>query len=137
MKNITLSEFLGVALKKYALNQENPEQAQLIDVKQNIHSTFYELFEKYKEHLPVLNKAHFENSGAFPHSKELSHAIDNLYISGLLVREIPNQERFRPTHYPDTSEVIGKKIDEIFENDCSSKRAFYSFVEDLGTLKAA
>jgi len=134
MESIAFTELLGLALKELARTSEKPEDCWLSQKPDRLHPLMQKLARKFSHSLEPLQSLHFACAGAFPYSSELSRALDLLQQSGLIKRENPSFDRFAPTWYQDSQEVIQARTGEVFSGDEQAKREFDAFVKDLSEL---
>ena len=139
MKNITISEFVWLAFKYVVYQSENPKECWFPDNRKALYSKFFELRQKYQDRFPVLDKMHFAQNGAFPYSKELTRAIDNMALSGDIIRQYlgNDEDGFRTAWSDDSEKVIKTARAEIFTSDSEEDKYFSEFVRDLSELRYA
>ena len=82
---------------------------------------------------------HFAQNGAFPYSKELTRAIDNMALSGDIIRQYlgNDEDGFRTAWSDDSEKVIKTARAEIFTSDSEEDKYFSEFVRDLSELRYA
>lgn len=134
MENISFVQLLSLAIKELAQRSGNPHSCWINENPAQLHAVMKEITEQLQEELPPLTELHFHEAGAFPYSAELSQALDLLQQSGLIRRENPSFDRFRPTWHDDSPQVLKELKGEFFRNE-QELRAFDRFLERLQALR--
>jgi len=133
MKKIGFPQLFSLAINTLALKRAG--HCWIDETPTKLHARVKEIAEELKENLPPLSDLHFHEAGAFAYSAELSQALDLLQQAGLIRRENPSFDRFRPTRATDSEEVIAELTQTYFGDDEPGLAAFNQLVDQLETLR--
>jgi hypothetical protein len=134
MDHVTFTELFSLALLKLAKDSGAHENCWLNEKTRDLHTAMMNLAATYSKTLKPLSTLHFVEGGAFPYSYELGRTMDLLQQSGLIRRENPSYDRFRPTWGVDAEGYLEKRLDDIFEEDKEAEEAFRGFTKELELL---
>lgn len=131
IQSITFFDFLYLLLKQIAAQHNDPKHCYLAYKKDEFHSAFFEIYQKYSEQFPALRTLHFQTGGAFPYSRELQDAMRSAQNANIFYPEMGTNEIRISWHY-ESARVIRERKIKMFGYGSKLTRAFESLAKELG-----
>ncbi len=129
----SFSEFLTLLLASLTMASDESvgPVVYLREDPQTLHNVFFKLRQDFSKQFPPLQDLHFITAGSFPYSPDLTEALDNLQLSGVLSRLNPSYDKFSPKSFKDSPTWLKASRGRVTRNDPRLEKALGRIIQSL------